>query len=229
MQKQFFLLILMCCTSLIATFNAYAVTGFSDVNNALFDKAHLKNITRPGVLHYQYRKSSFVDGNRKDTIDVIVSNIRNTGRRDTHFDFFTGKHNRPYVDRENQRGNGVFALYLEFDIHELERLTGGSWAYFQRKIRWAFAKGAAKKEVDIDYQGKKLKGIQYTIQPFIDDPKNSRYSLYAGKYYIFTLSEDIPGEIYQIRTIVPDGKIWREGDEPLTEETLTFSGFEAGQ
>ena len=224
-MKKITLLVMVACSCILAM-NVHAIKGFSDVNNALFDKAHLKNITRPGTLHYQYEKKSFIDGNRKDTVDVIVSNIRNTGRKDTRFLFFTGKHNRPYTERENQQGNPAFVLYLEFDIRDLERLTGGSWAYFQRKIRWAFAKGANTKEVDIDYQGTKIKGIQYTIQPFIDDPKNSRYALYSGKYYIFTLSEDIPGEIYQVRTIVPDGKTWQQGDEVLTEESLTFSSFE---
>ncbi|MFW5451841.1 MAG: hypothetical protein ACKE9I_09590 [Methylophagaceae bacterium] len=167
-----------------------------------------------------------MDGPREDTIDVTVSNIRNTGRKDTHYEFFTGQDNRPYQDRNNQQGNGVFALYLEFDIRELDRLTGGDWAYFQRKIRWALAKGALKTEVDIEYQGKMVKGVQYVIQPYANDPKNDRYSLYAHKYYIFTMSENIPGEVYQIRTIVPDGKTWQEGDEVLTEEVLTFTDYD---
>jgi len=210
----------------LVSVNSYAVAGFSDVNNQLFDKAHLKNISQPGTLHYKYEKQSFVDGERKDTVDVEVTNIRNTGRKDTHFEFFTGEYNRPYEDRNNQQGNGVFVLYLEFDIRELDRLTGGEWVYFQRKIRWALAKGATKQDIEIDYQGEKIKAVQYTIQPFINDPRNDRYSLYAGKYYIFTMSEDIPGEVYQIRTIVPDGKTWQEGDAVLTEETLTFTGFD---
>lgn len=208
------------------TVSVHAVTGFSEVNNELFDKAHLKNVNQPGVLHYKYKKQSFIDGEREDTIDMTVTNIRNTGRRDTHFDFFTGAHNRPYLDRNNQQGNGVFVLYLEFDIHELDRLTGGEWAYFQRKIRWALAKGAVKKDVEFAYRGEQIKGIQYIIQPFANDPKKERYNLYAYKYYIFTMSEEIPGEFYQIRTIVPDGKKWQEGDEVLTEEVLTFDGYE---
>lgn len=224
--KKIWVFLVSAIVLLAFTMNVYAMSGFSEVNNELFDKAHLKNIKQPGTLHYKYKKESFVDGQREDTIDVVITNIRNTGRSDTHFDFFTGEDNRPYMDRDNQQGNGVFVLYLEFDIHELERLTGGDWPYFQRKIRWALAKGAIKEDVEIDYQGEKIKGVQYTIQPFINDPKNARYSLYAGKYYIFTMSEDIPGEIYQVRTIVPDGKTWQEGDEVLTEEVLTFSGFE---
>ncbi len=223
MQKNWFSLIAVSVLALSA-FSAHAITGFSDINNELFDKAHLKNILKPATLHYKYKKQSFIDGEREDTIDVVVTNIRNTGRRDTHFDFFTGKNNRPYQDRDNQQGNGIFVLYLEFDIHELQRLTGGDWAYFQRKIRWALAKGAKAEEIELDYKGKMVKAMQYTIQPFINDPKNARYSLYASKYYIFTLSEEIPGEIYQIRTIVPDGKTWQEGDEVVTEEVLTFDG-----
>lgn len=223
MQKFWFFLLSAVLFSLSA--NVLAVAGFSDLNNELFDKAHLKNILQPATLSYKYKKQSFIDGEREDTINVVVTNIRNTGRRDTHFEFFTGKHKRPYQDRNNQQGNGVFVLYLEFDIRELDRLTGGDWSYFQRKIRWALSKGAKKAEIELDHQGQKITAVQYTIQPFINDPKNARYSLYASKYYIFTLSEDIPGEIYQIRTIVPDGKTWQEGDEVITEEVLTFDGI----
>lgn len=225
MVKNIWFSVISSCLLLGFTINAFAVAGFSDVNNELFDKAHLKNINQPTVLHYKYNRTSFVDGPREDTIDVVVSNIRNTGRKDTHFEFFTGENKRPYQDRENQQGNSVFVFFLEFDVHELNRLTEGDWRYFQRKIRWALAKGAVKKEVEIDYQGEKVKAVQYTIQPYINDPKNSRYTLYASKYYIFTMSEAIPGEIYQVRTIVPDGKTWQEGDAILTEETVTFSGF----
>lgn len=220
--------------TLLATwFMCAAVTvsaepGFSEMNNVLFDSAHLANIEQPGTLTYHYAKNSVVDDSREDTIKVEVSNIRNTGRRDLAFQFFTGENKRPYEPMENQRGNGVFVLYLEFDVHEMNRLTGGEWRYFQRRLRWAFAEGGSKKTVDIDYKGKKLKGTQYIVQPYINDPKNKRYKLYANKYYIFTLSDDIPGEIYQVRTVVPDGDSWKEGDPVLVDESITFDGFNTG-
>lgn len=205
-----------------------AEPGFSEVNNVLFDAAHLSNIEQPGTLTYHYSKNSVVDDSREDTIEVAVSNIRNTGRRDLAFQFFTGEHKRPYEPMENQRGNGVFVLFLEFDVHEMNRLTGGEWRYFQRRLRWSLAEGAEKKSVDIDYNGKKLKGTQYIIQPYVNDPKNKRYKLYASKYYIFTMSDEIPGEIYQVRTVVPDGDSWQEGEPVLVDESITFAGFNAG-
>ena len=215
-------------TSLLFFFaaTALAAPGYSELNNALFDKAHMKNVTQPETLVYQYKRDSVIDDSREDTVKMSVSNIRNTGRCDLSFEFFTDKFNRPYQAMENQRGNGVFALFLEFDIHEMDRITGGEWRYFQRKLRWAFAEGAVKKIIEVDYQGKKVKAQQFIVQPYVNDPKNDRYKLYANKYYIFTLSEDIPGEIYQVRTVVPDGATWQEGDPVLVDESITFKGIE---
>ena len=211
---------------LLISGKAFAAPGMSEINNELFDKAHLKNIDQPGVLKYKFSKTSFIDGDRQDTIDVMVKNIRNTGRADTYFEFFTGENKRPYQERLDQRGNSVFVLFLEYDVHEMKRLTGGEWRYFQRYLRWSFAEGADKKQVEVDYNGEKVKAWQYTVQPYVNDPKNDRYKLYSSKYYIFTMSEEIPGEIYQVKTVVPDGKNWKEGDPVLVEEKVTFSGFE---
>jgi hypothetical protein len=204
-----------------------AAPGFTEINNELFDKAHLKNIKQPTKLKYHFHRESFTEGSRDDVVEMDVSNIRNTGRCDLAFNFFTGQYNRPYEGMSNKRGNAVAVLFLEYDVHEMKRLTGGEWRYFQRKLRWSFAEGADKKEVDLEFEGKTVKGYQYVVQPYVKDPKNSRYKLYANKYYMITLSEDIPGELYQVRTVVPDGKTWKEGDPVLLEETLTFVGYEA--
>ncbi|MDB2705739.1 hypothetical protein N9Y67_04315 [Pseudomonadota bacterium] len=217
---------------MIFSTNIYAQAGFSEVNNEIFDKAHLRNIQQAGTLHYKYQKEHFVDGSRQDTVDLVLSNLRNTGRKDTHIDFFTGPYNRPYQDRENQQGNTVAVFFLEFDVREMGRLfnkgnNNNRWHYLQKKLKWALAKGASKKEIDIEYNGQTVKGVQYTVQPYINDPKKSEFPLYASKYYIFTLSSEIPGEIYQVRTIVPDGATWSEGDGALIDESVTFSSFEA--
>jgi hypothetical protein len=221
--KKFLLTLLTAGVAFITS--AQAAPGYSEVNNALFDSAHLDSISEPGVLTYSYKKDSYIEDSREDIIKMTVSNIRNTGRRDLAFEFFTGAYNRPYLPQENMLGNWVFAYFLEFDVHEMNRLTSGEWRYFQRKIRWALQAGADKKEVDINYDGKTLKATQYVVQPYVNDPKNSRYKLYASKYYIFTLCDEIPGEIYQVRTIVPDGEQWSEGDSYLVDESITFAGF----
>lgn len=203
----------------------FAVAGFSEANNALFDSPHMKNVASEGILHYAYKKESYIEDSTTDTVDLAIKNIRNTGRSNQHFEFFTGENKRPYLDRDNQSGNGVFVMFLEWDVHELERQTKGSWRHFQRRIRWALAGSAVKTDVMVDYKGEQIKAVQYSIKPYANDKNKTRYGLYANKYYIFTLSDDIPGTIYQIRTIVPDGKVWKEGDAVLTDERITFTGF----
>ncbi len=208
---------------------ALAVSGFSEINNIIFDNAHLKNIKQEGTLNYIYKKEHFIDGPREDTIDLVLTNLRNTGRKDTHIEFFTGKYNRPYQDRDNQKGNSVVVFFLEFDVRELAKTINSTrperWHYLQKKVKWQLARGAVQKDIEVDYNGTKVAASQYMIRPYINDPKKADFPLYANKYYIFTLSEDIPGGIYQVRTIVPDGDEWQEGDEALIDESVTFVGF----
>ena len=197
---------------------------FSAINNDLFDSPHMKSIKKEGKLNYKFT-SNHGDTNIKDTARIDITNIRDNLRTDQKYFFFTEKNNKPFSSRKNMLGNGIFMLFLEWDIHDLERNTEGSWRHFQRRIRWAMAKNPTKKEVDIDYQGKKVKGFQYTIQPYADDKNSTRYGDYINKYYIFTLSSEIPGTIYQIRTITPKIKAWKEGDKVVAEAHLTFTGF----
>lgn len=210
---------------LLVNTQLFAADGYSEINNVLFDSPHMQNIKVPGSLNYLYKKTGINEPAKEDSVTVNITNITDSGRTDQAYDFFTAENKRPYQDRNNQSGNGVFMLFLEWDVHELERATSGSWRYFQRRIRWAMAAGAAKKEVLISYQDKKLKGTQYIIQPYANDEKIVRYGLHANKYYTFTLSDEIPGTIYEVRTIVPKTKIWQEGDELLTDERITFTGF----
>lgn len=208
---------------------AFAVSGFSEVNNKIFDNAHLKNIKEEGVLNYVYKKESDLTGQREDTIDIVVTNLRNTGRKDTHIEFFTGKYNRPYQDMDNQKGNSVVAFFLEYDVREQAKILNSSrsdrWHYLQKKVKWQLARGAKKKGIEVEYKGEKFAAEQYTIQPYVHDKKRDEMEIYANKYYIFTLAEDIPGGIYQVRTIVPNGVKWKDGEEAIIDESVTFVGF----
>jgi len=214
----FFALLLLTNTQLLAE------KGFSSINNALFGSPHMKGIKTKGKLHYQFTKTSS-DTTQKDDVIIDVTNIRDDSRTDQAYTFLTGKNHKPYIDRKNILGNGIFMLFLEWDIHDLERKTEGSWRYFQRRIRWAMAEDPVKKLIDIDFGEKKVKAVQYTIQPYAEDKKKSRYGKYINKYYIFTLSEEIPGTIYQIRTIVPTVKKWEKGDKVIADTSLTFASF----
>jgi hypothetical protein len=205
-----------------------AEDSFSEVNNALFNSPHMQSIKVAGQLNYLYRKTE-TNKTNEDSVTLDITNISESGRSDQIYIFFTGENKKAYPPRRNIRGNGIFMMFLERDVHQLEVKTKGSWRHFQRRIRWAMAEGANKKEVEITYQGKKLKGIQYSIQPYANDKKAERYGIYANKYYTFTLSDKIPGTIYEVRTIVPKNKQWKDGDEAFEGERITLIGFSPSQ
>ncbi len=47
---------------LLISGKAFAAPGMSEINNELFDKAHLKNIDQPGVLKYKFSKPVLLMG-----------------------------------------------------------------------------------------------------------------------------------------------------------------------
>lgn len=203
-----------------------ATENFSEINNALFNTPHMLLITRPGRLNYQYRKTAINAADKTGNVSVEITAIVENGVSDQVYYFLGADNTGPAQQRKQVTGNAIFMLFLEQDIHEMERQTGGSWRHFQRRIRWAMAAGAQKKEVIINYQNKKVKATQYTIQPYVNDDNIERYGIYLNKYYIFTLSDQIPGTIYQVRTIVPaTGNVWNEGQGSLIDERITFTGF----
>ena len=48
------------------------------------------------------------------------------------------------------------------------------------------------------YHGKKLDGQEISIQPYRNDPMHERFEKYVNKRYVFILSSQIAGGVYQI-------------------------------
>jgi hypothetical protein len=94
----------------------------------------------------------------------------------------------------------VLLGFLEHDIAEMKRLTGGSTNYFRKRIRMALAEAAQISREPIMYGGKKLEGQAVRIQPYLNDPLHARFEKYVGKTYTFVVSAQVPGGVYQVRT-----------------------------
>ena len=56
--------------------------------------------------------------------------------------FFTGARNHPVPPYESINGNPLLANFLHGYVLEMNRLTDGSWRYFHRRIKFAFADAA---------------------------------------------------------------------------------------
>lgn len=197
-----------------------AATEYSPAQSVLFDTPHLANISEPGTLRYEYRKSGSLEEGFVDSVDMVVTEVLPDGRKNLRFAFLTGKRQKEFGAIDGFRGNPLIMLFLQRDVGEMSRLSGGAGSYFRNRIRHAFYDRAVTEATTFDYDGRAYDGTLVTLQPYLRDPKVKHFKRFEKKRYEFLMAPEVPGGIYRIRTSTPG----ENGAQPLLEESLTFSG-----
>jgi len=167
----------------------------------LFETDHLAGLRAPAALVYDYRGHDAAAF--KDTVRLDLA--ARDGRTRATVQFLTGERRQALPPLDDARGNPVLLGFLEHDIAQMSRLTGGSATYFRKRIRMALANGAQVVAQPITWQGRQVPAQVVRIQPYRDDPLHARYEKYAGKTYRFVLSDSVPGGVYQLATALADG------------------------
>ena len=195
---------------------------FADAEVKLWMDNHLRNISSPGRLYYDFVKSGSYEEGFSDSVFLDIVRINEDGSKDADLEFFTAGRQQN-ERREGITGNPVLGKYMEGDVYEMNRLTNGSWRYFQKRIKSAFAENAKIEPVTFEYDGAERTGEKISITPYVNDPRRRQFAEFAPKLYEFILSDQVPGKLYQIKTVIPAGS---PDSEPLMEETLTLQSAE---
>jgi len=191
----------------------------SEAETLLFMTNHLKGTELPTRLEYTFRKDGTLDGTFDDSVDMDLKG-KGEGKFATAR-FLSEGRSVKYPPVENAEGNPVILWFLDRDIREMERLTGGKATYFRKRIRLALVDQAEVRPVTFSFDGKEVSGTEIKISPYLDDPNKAKFGKVSPtKYSLFTLSDQVPAGVYQIRAVVPDETA---PGKPLIEETLTFS------
>lgn len=205
-----FLLLLAAVALMLTPDRAGAQTAgpaISPAETLLFETDHLARIKAPAVLTYAFRKVSNVEPGFSDQVQLDLAS--SNGKPSATLHFLSGAHRQDIPALENAHGNPVLLGFLERDISEMKRLTGGSTAYFRKRIRMALAEHAKIGTQTITYGGQTLPAQTVRIQPYLDDPMHARFEPYVQKTYTFIVSERVPGVVYQVRSSLanPAGRI----------------------
>jgi hypothetical protein len=195
--------------------------AISKAETLLFMTPHLKELKPPSRLHYAFHKQGTLEKGFSDTVDVDITGEPDGGKKGAAR-FFSGERQVKYPDVEHAEGNPVLLFYLEREIREMSRLTGGRPDYFKKRIRMALAESAQIKDVDIHVDGRAMHAQQITISPYGSDPLRERFARLATKQYVFTICDTIPGVVYEMRAVVP-APSGSSKDEAVLDETLTFT------
>ena len=219
----------------LATASAFAESG--DTGEVEFSKAEtlvwltdqLDEISTPTKLHYDFVKRGTFEQGFQDVVEFVIDKVHADGMKSAHLKFFTGERNFKVPPVERTDVNPILKVYLQGDVYEMNRLTDPDgtarerWRYFQRRIKFALSDTATVENVTIEFDGQQYAAQKVSFRPYVNDPKRNLFPRFAGKEYEIIVSDELPGYLYKIRTVIPAGE---EGGEPLIEEELVLSRLE---
>ena len=198
---------------------------FSNAENKLWMDKHLLNIEQPARLHYEFEKTGSYEDGFTDDVYLTIVEINEDGTRNTVLDFFSGEQKQKIAPSNVEKitGNPVIGIFLQGDVYEMSRLTEGGWKYFHRLIKLAIADSNSSEPVTVELDGKQYESEKIVLFPYDNIDKKSRLKEFSNKRYEFIISDEIPGKLYQIKTVINDAE---NPDAPLMVETLTLANVE---
>lgn len=189
----------------------------SKAETLLWQTDHLANVRRPSRLRYRYTKTGTAEEQHTDVIDLEVLRVHPDGQKGVQVHYFTGKQEKPVPEQDPVTGNPVLAVYLQAAVYAMNRRTEEGWRYFHRAIKTALAATNTVEPVSLDFHGRKVPASRVTITPYLGDAKRLPLKAYAQTTYAFTFADAVPGQLYEIRSVVP-----KPDALPLIEEAVTF-------
>ena len=196
---------------------------YSAAERHLFVDDQLAKLPRTASLEYAFTKRGTLEGPVDDVAMLRVGPPASDGGRPVHVDFLTDARRLELPDLDRATGNPVILFFLERDVREMHRLTGGSTNYYRKRVRMALADAAKVQTVTTSVDGRSVAATEIRIAPYVDDPARSRYERFAEKRYRFVLADDVPGKVVEmssaLETAAGDGK----AAETIIAESLRFT------
>lgn len=199
---------------------------FSEAEKMMWLGNQLSQVKQPSRLNYSFVRSGSYEQGFTDSVELNLIRVKPSGLKDGTLRFFSGERNFPVPPAEDTDANPVLKIYFQGDVYEMNRLTdpdGKSrerWRYFQRRIKLALSETASIEPTTFEFAGKTFQGRKIQFQPFVKDPKRAEFEKFADKAYSVTVSDDLPGYVYKIETVIPGPS----GQPPLVHEVLTLEG-----
>jgi len=202
---------------------AGAATDFSAAEQALFLGTPLATLRPPLTLDYAFHRSGTLEAPLDDSVKLDLKAQAGGGCCAVTARLLSGPNALQQPEVDNAQGNPALMYFLERDIREMQRLTGGQPNYFRKRIRMAVYQGATQRELRLPYRGATVAVKAYSIAPYLDDPNRGRFEKLAAKRYDFYVSDAVPGGLYAIRTRI-DGT---DPATPLLQEEMLLDGAAA--
>lgn len=199
---------------------AQAGDEISEAERLVFMAEHFQNAPADLELHYHFHRSQ---AKAPDVDDEVTLHVRHSDERGrvVSADFLHGELHLDLPDVEHAQANPVILYFLEHDVRSMRQQLGGSENYFRKRLRIALAGAARLTPAEFEFAGARRAGTRVAVTPFKDDPNRERFLGLEVKRYEFTLSDQVPGGVFELRSVVEpaDGAA-----SPRSEEFLRLTG-----
>lgn len=176
----------------------------SEAEQLVFMRTPLAAMQPPQRLRYRYRLEGASVKQPVDDEAVLDLSADSGGACcDVRADFLSGPRRMQLPVVEQARGNPVVLFFLEREVRRLSELTKGSTNHFRKRIRLALVDQATVTPREFTFAGRSVRGSEVRVQPFLQDPNRPRYEKLAQTEYVFLLSEQVPGEVLELRATQP--------------------------
>jgi hypothetical protein len=177
----------------------------SEAEKLLFMQPHLARIEAPRTLRYRYVREGGGEARFEDDVTMAFARTADGSCCAVHGTYLSGARTVTLPDVDQARANPLLLYFLEHQVRDLQRRTGGTANHFRQRIRLALADAATVSATTIRPADRELAARTVRIAPFLDDPYRARFERDAATEYSFVLSDAVPGVFYQLRAALPDG------------------------
>jgi len=190
----------------------------SAAEKALFVEPHLRGLRPPQRLRYRFAHRPAAASVARaasvptaapfdDEVSLHLSATPGAACCAVRGQFLSGPRELRLPEIGDAEANPVTLYFLEREVRELQRVTGGQAAHFRRRIRLALAQAQAPQPTTLRHGGRDVAGTQIEITPFVDDPQRHRFEKQATMRYRFVLSPAVPGTVWRIEAELPGGHV----------------------
>ena len=198
-----------------------AQSPYSEAQRLVFSTPHLANIKDASTLYYDFYQSGSVTREFDDEITLTVTDISQDGGKDLEVSFLSGDNHRAYSDIKGFRSNPLIMFFLQWDVEKMDSGSKVTHHYYRHLLRQAFLTNAASEEIKLDFEGRSVVAHKVTFKPLAGRQDDESYKDYVRKHYEFILSDEVPGGIYSISTLIPSATA-TENDE-TSEKPIEYT------
>jgi hypothetical protein len=113
---------------------------FSVAEKRLFIDHHLRGLSGGTTLEYVYTKRGSLEAPVDDTARVTVGPSSAGGGQSVKVQYLSATRRLELADIDAANANPVILYFLEHEVREMNRLTGGSSNYYRKESAWRWRK-----------------------------------------------------------------------------------------